>query len=142
MIRYANQPIDDITNTTSLSQQVGLCYYDPIDETLKEFNTIPSHLMSVNPYETVLRKYYLVAQTNVSAVSIRLTDSSNLNIYSAKVIISDIEPTIALFNTLGSFNNYVISNPTAYTLIPVWILLNSTSAISTICSLEIEIEYE
>ena len=40
MIRYANQPIDDITNTTSLSQQVGLCYYDPIDETLKEFNTI------------------------------------------------------------------------------------------------------
>lgn len=142
MIRYANQPIDDITNTTSLSQQVGLCYYDPIDETLKEFNTIPSHLMSVNPYETVLRKYYLVAQANVSAVSIRLTDSSNLNIYSAKVIISDLEPTIDLFDTLGSFNNYVISNPTAYTLIPVWILLNSTSPLSTIGSLQIEIEYE
>lgn len=142
MIRYANQPTDTITNTTSLSQLAGLCYYDPTDETLKELSAVPTHLMSVNPYETVMRKYYLVVQSTLSTVAIRLTDTTNLGVYSAKVIISDIQPTLSLFATLGSFNNYVIGNPTAYTLIPVWILLESTSPMSVINSLEIEIEYE
>lgn len=142
MIRYANEPTNDMTNTTDLDQQVGLCYYDPIDETLKEISSITSHLMSVNPYDKIMRKYYLIAKSAVSAIAIRFIDVTNSGTYSAKVIISDIEPTISLFDTLSSFNNYVISNPSPYTLIPVWILLESTAPIISINSLQIEIEYE
>lgn len=143
MIQIANAAQDSMINEENIANQIGLCYYDPIDESVKEVSSLASHFMSVNPYEKILRKYYLVAKDTLSVAMIRLTDNSvGPAKYSAKVIISELKPSIALFDDITPFNLFKIANPQLNHLIPVWVLLESFEPITEITTMGIELEYE
>lgn len=143
MIHIANAAQDSMIDNDTVINQIGLCYYDPIDESLKEVSSLASHFMSVNPYEKILRKYYLVATDTLSVAIIRLTDNSvGPAKYSAKVIISELKPLISDFDTVTPFNMFKVANPQLNHLIPVWILLESIEPITEITTMEIELQYE
>lgn len=143
MIQIANAAQDSMIDNDTVINQIGLCYYDPIDESIKEVSSLASHFMSVNPYEKILRKYYLVTKNTLSVATIRLVDNSTgPTKYSAKVIISEIKPTISMFDSVAPFNLFKVANPQLNHLIPVWVLLESVEPITEITTMSIELEYE
>jgi hypothetical protein len=131
--------------TASTVDEVGICYFDPFTEELLELNSANGHFLSVSPMQKIIRKYYLIVSPGetFAYVKIKLINSQNIeNLYSAKVIISEIQPTINSFDVLPDFNAYKISSPMAGHLIPVWILLNSKSPINDIVKVDIKVDYE
>lgn len=141
MITTAAVAQDNMIEEGTIANSVGLCYYDPFEETIKEFDAT-SNIMAVNPYERILKKYYLVANDALSIVTIGLVNTESVATYSAKVIISEIKPNFELFDELTSFNTFKIANPQLGHLIPVWILLESLLPITTQTNMSITLDYE
>lgn len=131
--------------TASTVDEVGICYFDPFQEELLELSSLNGHFLSVNPLQKIIRKYYLIVSPGetLAYVKIKLVNSQNIeNLYSAKVIISEIQPSISSFDVLPDFNAYKISSPQAGHLIPIWILLDSKNPINDIVKVDIKIDYE
>lgn len=47
----------------NMAGDIGLCYFDPETETLKEFS--PEELIHLNPYEHSVRRFYFVKNTDL-----------------------------------------------------------------------------
>lgn len=140
------QAADSVTITSStVDDAVGVCFFDPIEETLLEISDIPNHYLSVEPNQQVLRKYYTVVTpgVTVSYIKVSIPNKEELqDSYSIKMIVSDEAPTADSFSGLPDYNSYRIISPTAGAFIPLWILVSSKSATNEVLDIELELEYE
>lgn len=138
----ANQVI--ITNST-VGGVVGLCYFDPITETLLEINDIPNHVITIDPGQNVLRKYYIVVSPGetVAYIKIKFSNTDVLNHqHSIKTIIGDIPPTVNSFAVLPEFNSFRFLNPDAGAFVPVWLLISSKYSLNEVVNISVDLEYE
>lgn len=116
---------------------IGLCYFDPLDETLKEFNSDVK--IPVYPKEKAVRKFYIVKDdmTLIPNVVVFRASSSSSD-YIVKSFLGNSEfsfETIEKDNPcLDFFSNY----PTG--IIPVSIYIESTTVSLSSVVLEIELE--
>lgn len=138
-----------VSSSTTVENDVGICYFDPIDETLKEISTIDNHIITIQPYKKAIRKYYLVVGTNSSITTISITPSftSSLIIdptdyYSIKTIISATEPTLSQLDDQDDMNEAEIMNPDPGAIIPIWMLIESKVALNSILGLSFTVDYE
>lgn len=133
-----------ITNTT-VSNAVGICYFDPLTEALLEINDIPNHYLAVEPTQQVIRKYYIVVAPNetISYVKVKIANKDDLvDNYSVKLVISSDAPTSDAFTGLPDFNSFRMLNPSAGNFIPLWVLISSKTPINEISDIDLELEYE
>jgi hypothetical protein len=129
----------------TVSGAIGLCYFDGRSETIRELTYGDGYMVSVDPYEEVLTKLYIVAKSgfDITRVVIRLINSSELNdTYSAKVVIGSQMPSMDTFSTLPDFNGFSKSPVPPNELISVWIAIKSKVAVNQEIDLGIVISYE
>lgn len=140
-----------VSTNTTVENDVGICYLDPIEETLLELSQIPGHVLSIQPYRKAFKKYFLVINPSadpIAYVRIRpILESSNLyqdpkNFYSIKTIISPTEPNLGNYDDLVNMNSFRIDNPTPGDIIPIWVLLESKLPLNMVIGLTFEVEYE
>lgn len=129
----------------TVNHKVGLCYFDPFEETLKEFDGTFRSFLTVESGGQVVRKFYIVVAPGetVDYVRLRVLESDALKEnYSMKVIIDKSEPSASTYESVPEFNSYKYVNPQAGDFIPVWMLLESNFSIPEILDIEVELEYE
>lgn len=145
MTTIANSPNTvSITNAT-VSGSVGICYFDPITESLLEIDQVQNHFVSVEPFSTILKKYYLVTSPDDALDYIRVKTQASTDLedlYSIKIIISNETPSVYNFDDLPNLNSFRIDSPSSGIFIPLHILVKSKVSINTIHKIQLEIEYE
>jgi hypothetical protein len=144
MATIAN-PVNTVTITAStVAGAVGLCYFDPLTEELLEISEIPNHFLTVQPFQQVVRKYYLVVAPgeSLSYVQVRIHGEGLEDLYSIKSILSNAEPTSDSFSVIPDFNGYRVNSPTAGEFIPLHVLISSKTPVNEILNVSIDIEYE
>jgi hypothetical protein len=132
-----------ITNDT-VGDVVGLCYFDPVTESLIEISDIPNHFLTVQPFEQVIRKYYAVVSPGqvVDYIKVKIPKDGMEDLYSIKVIISQDNPSADSFAGIPDFNSFRLNNPVAGDFVPVWVLVSSKTPVNEIINISIELEYE
>lgn len=132
-------------NSDTVSNSVGICYFDPIDEVLLELGAINS-VISVEAGAIVVKKYYIVTKTDkIDVMNIRISRDSNPdleNLYEIKMLTMDSMPTQTDFDKVSLFNTVRIISPQKETLFPLWIMIKPKDIVNSLFSLELEIEYE
>lgn len=139
-----------VSTNTTVQNQVGLCYFDSIDETLKELSNLDGHLLTIQSYKKAIRKYYLVANPSygnplsvtITPIFAIITGVIPTNYYSLKTIISPTQPLLGSFDDLTSMNAATINSINSGDIIPVWILVESKLPLNMILGLSFEIDYE
>ena len=138
-------PQSAVIDVNTVSESVGLCYFDPETESLLELDTLPDMFLAVEPGSYAIRKFYMVMDpidiVTYSKISIVSTDY-NSAAYSVKVIISENEPPIDSFQILPSYNGFVVTNPPQGDFLSVWLLVENISKVNEIINIDIELEYE
>ena len=140
------QPPETATiDENTVDQAVGLCYFDPVTESLIEISELPDMFLSVEPEGAAIRKFYMVTDP-VEMISwvqlLLLSEDYNSTTYSVKVIISEDEPPVSAFDILPSYNSYRINNPPAGDFMSVWILVENISKVNEIVNIGIKLSYE
>lgn len=138
-----------VSSNTTVSNDVGICYFDPIDETLKELTALDNHVLTVQPIKKSVKKYYLVLDPSVTApTTISITPVfpddpvEGPDNYAIKVIISATEPTQSQFDDEVNMNTHTITNPADGAIIPIWVLVHSKALKNKIYNIAFELEYE
>lgn len=74
------ETIDKNNISKNMSESVGLCYFDPETEELKEFS--PEETINLTPFEHSVRRFYFVKTAelinNVRPIYVKLTAISNI----------------------------------------------------------------
>lgn len=125
--------------------RVGICFFDPITESLLEIDSEVNHFLTVEPYKSSIRKYYLVVTPGDQLISaaVSFTNTSELvGKYSIKAIISSDQPSLMAFENLTSFNETSVEAPVSGVFIPLWIYIESSIPTNLVSDLGIEINYE
>lgn len=131
--------LSNINTTSPTTYGIGLCYFDPVSETLKEFS--PTTSIPVLPYEESIRRFYILKDgSTVTGNTISLTVSTTSADYVVKNIIAgsldDDE-----FDSLPP-NNISIAFLSEYSsgIIPVDIYIQSLTYSLTNVTLNVELE--
>ena len=55
------QSVNTVTVTNEMvDNAVGICYFDPLSESLIELSQLSEHYITVDPLQQIVRKYYIV----------------------------------------------------------------------------------
>ena len=138
-------PESAVIDANTVSESVGLCYFDPETETLLELDTLPDMFLSVEPDSYAIRKFYMVTDPVdvLSYAKISLISSAfNSETYSVKTIVSAEEPPFDAFSVLPVYNSFTVTNPPQGDFLSVWILIENISKVNEIIDIDIELEYE
>jgi hypothetical protein len=137
-----------VSSNSTVQNDVGICYFDPIDETLKELNLLNGLILTIQPYKKAIKKYYLVVNPTSSALNyVRIVPtfgSSNVtptDYYSIKTIISSSEPTLGNYDDLVSMNSFKIINPAPGAIIPIWVFVESLLPLNAILNVAFTVTY-
>jgi len=145
MATIIQSPESAVIDSNTVSELVGLCYYDPETESLLELNKLPDTFLSVEPNSYAMRKFYMVMSTedsvNYAQVSLKLADSNDES-YSVKVIISEDEPPFEAYAPLPSFNSFGVNHPPMGDFMNVWLLVENVVKVNEIVDISIELSYE
>lgn len=144
MMNIANSVNTVSITSDTVSDVVGICYFDPITEALIEISDMQNHFFTVEPLRKVLRKYYLVVSPGNSLLyaKVRVSGDELDGLYSIKTILSDMTPTAEQFSMLQDFNSFRVDNPRPGDFIPMHILIESRTPINEVLNMDIEIEYD
>jgi len=138
-------PESIIIDNNTVSQSVGLCYFDHESEELIEIDNISGMFLSINSNESLLRKMFLVTnpidEIQVIKISTKKPDIND-NVYSVKIIINEEQPSYESFNNLPSYNSFVINNPDKGKIIPTWFLIENLLPVNIIVNLDLILEYD
>lgn len=150
-----NEPESNLlfSDNSTVQNEVGICFFDPVDETLKEISELSDHILSVPPFKKALKKYYLilnpgsVAPTEIAVRPIFDDLPSGIVIdptdfYSIKTIISVTEPMISQFDDLDNMNTASVLTSEIPAHTPIWMLIESIQPLNLILDISIEVEYE
>lgn len=145
MATIANS-VSTVTITSgTVDNAVGICYFDPVTESLLEISSLPNHYLTVEPNQQVIRKYYVVVAPGeiVSYVKVKVLDKESISDkYSIKLIIGTDSPTSGSFVALPDFNSFKYVNPVTGDFIPLWVLVTAKTPINEVVDIGIELEYE
>jgi hypothetical protein len=64
-----------IIDNDIVDNAVGICYFDPISESLIELSRLNNHYISVEPLHQAIRKYYIVVSPGESVSYVRASVS-------------------------------------------------------------------
>lgn len=145
MATIIQSPESATIDSNTVTQLVGLCYFDPETESLLELDKLPDTFLSVEPNSFAMRKFYMVMSPdeNVDYAQISLVlQDSNSSSYSVKVIISEDEPPFDAYSILPSFNSFGVNNPPRGDFMSVWLLIENIAKVNEIVNIGIELEYE
>ncbi len=142
-----------VSSGSTVENDVGICYFDPVDETLKEISLLDNHLLTVQPYKKAIKKYYLVISPSAPAldtvevgpVFLDLPDGLVIDpedYYSIKTLISVTEPTLGQFDDEDNMNSDTIASPNPGDIIPIWFLVESKLPLNNVLNISIEVDYE
>ena len=129
----------------TVSNSVGVCYFDPIEEVLLELGAV-NNVITVEAGAMIVKKYYIVTNTSkVDVINVRAargggTDPSSL--YDIKMLSMDSMPTQDDFDKVGLFNTVRIISPQPETFFPLWIMIKPKDIVNSLFALELEVEYE
>lgn len=127
--------------TDIVTDGLGLMYYDPISESLKEINESSSYV-PCTAYDYVIRRFYLCGDLLYSQNNIKITvNTSEPLLYTARVIVGG---SVSSYNNFTSAINEVSFSTSVlagmYTnAIPIDILIESTSVTEKVVQLVIGI---
>lgn len=145
MATINQSPQSATIDTDTVAELVGLCYFDPVTETLLELSDMPDTFLSVAPNSFALKKLYMVMSpddyVNFAQISIVPRDPQ-AQAYSVKVIISETEPSFESYGILPAFNSFVITNPPKGAFRTVWLLVENVYQINEVVSVDVELSYE
>ena len=128
--------LDNISDTYKTKNGIGLCFFDPFGETLKEFDSTTK--IPVYPLEKVVRRFYVVKDDyNVVYNTITLKIASNSSNYLIKASTAEGADFTQIPN-----NNTVIDFFSKYPngIIPLNLYIESVSTNLEEVSLFIDIE--
>lgn len=140
-----------VSTSSTVGNQIGICYFDPIDETLKEIDQLTSHVLTIQPYNRGIKKYYLIVNptgATVNSVSIQAILGSAPNsqdptsYYSVKVIIGGTVPNQSMFDDLADENIATATNLTAGTISPIWVQVQNKAPLNALLGLIFQVNYE
>ena len=135
---------NNITVTSETVQSdVGICYFDPIDETIKEIGS--SYILSSNSYGPIVHKLMIaVSSKSLSKVSIKPIESEILSSrFDIKLLPGAVTPSHYEFDDVPNYNSINISGPLQpYSLIPFFVHVRAKSDIGSINNLPLEVSYE
>lgn len=128
--------LDNISDTYKTKNGIGLCFFDPFGETLKEFDATTK--IPVYPMEKVVRRFYVVKDDYsilYNTITLKVTSNSNNYLIKASTIDNVDFTLIPSNNTLiDFFSKY----PTG--IIPLNLYIESLSTNLEEVSLSIDIE--
>lgn len=131
-----------ITDDTVLAD-AGICYFDPIDETIKEVGD--GYVMGTNPYTPVVHKLIFVAtNTNIKYLKIAIKDKEKLSgMFDIKIQPGAIAPGIESFDNVPSFNELIVlESIQPYSMIPFYIYIKSVGHSNGLTNVPLEIVYD
>lgn len=134
-----------IITSSTVNADVGICYFNPVTESLLEISAAPNHFMSLKPLEQTILKYYLVVSPGIatpSYVKIRVKKDNIEDYYTIKTILGEVQPSIDDFVSIPNFNSFKVVSPTVGAFIPIWFLVSSVEQVNEVLTFNIEIEYE
>ncbi len=139
------QSVNAVTVTNEMvDNAVGICYFDPLSESLIELSQLPDHYITVDPLQQIVRKYYIVVSPGetVSYIKASVSEEGLEDMFSVKTIIDNNEPGVEAFSVLPNFNSYTVPNPVPGDFISLWLLITSKTPLNEVLSINIDLEYE
>ena len=129
------------TITGTLDNDIGLMYFDPTSQTLKEFDSSVVNI-PLYPYDKTIKRFYLCGpilhDSRNLVIEVLTTDSE---LYNTKVLVGNNRPTKTDFNLASdsfSFNTSILGS--VYTnVIPVDVYIESITSTEKTINLEINI---
>lgn len=142
-----------VSTNNTVQNEVGICYFDPIDETLKEITLLENHVLTSQPFKKTIKKYYLIVNPTsdlITSVEIQpifgdLPDGLVIDptdFYNVKLVISNTEPTLSNFDDLDNMNSFTISNPAPGSITSIWVLVESKIPLNAILDISFDVNYE
>jgi hypothetical protein len=139
------QSVNTVTVTNEMvDNAVGICYFDPLSESLIELSQLSEHYITVDPLQQIVRKYYIVVAPGevVSYVRASVSEEGIEDMFSVKTIVGTSEPGVEAFSALPNFNSYTYPSPMAGDFISLWLLITSKTPLNEVLNIEINLEYE
>lgn len=141
MILNGNAASDSMITVNTTSNDIGLCYYDPIQETILELSQLPDSMLFVKPRQSATLNFYLVSKLGSSITNVKVSVSSDQETNEVKILSKPVKPSSDEFDAV-QVNNYVtITSPQEEHLNPLWLQIKSLSGKVSIKDLTIDIEY-
>ena len=125
---------------------IGICYYDPLKESLIEVGHNSGNILGADPYSHVMHKFVLVTGTTnrITKVGIRVVESDKIrDLFDIKVQFSNSRPSLMSFQELSNYNTIEIeTNVEPNSIIPFYIYIKANSDVTSITHLPIEVYYD
>lgn len=126
--------------------EIGVAYFDPIDETLKEIGQDSGYILGADPYSSVIHKLYLITGTThrMTRIRLRLEKQPEIEeLFDVKVQPGSGLPDMDSYGRLPNYNTLVIEGPiTPNSVIPFNIMVKANSDIRNLSSLPVSIDYD
>ena len=128
--------LEHISNSYKTKNGVGICFFDPLEEVLLEFNE--NTRIPVYPTETCFRRFYIVKdnyETNFNTVSLKAySESSDYKVKTVPDKVDNVEQIPDGNVMIEFFSNY----PSG--IIPFYLYIESTTTSYLEAELIIELE--
>ena len=131
-----------VTDNTVLSD-AGICYFDPIDETIKEVGE--GYMMGTNPNGPIIHKLFFVAKnTTVHYLKVKANQNEELiKRFDIKIQPGSSIPGIDTFNNISNYNELIIEDSIQpYSIVPFYVYIKALAPLDQITSLPLEIAYD
>ena len=132
----SNVSLEHISNSKKKKNGVGICFFDPLEEVLLEFNE--NTRIPVYPTETCFRRFYIVNdnyETNFNTVSLKAySESSDYKVKTVPDKVDNVEQIPDGNVMIEFFSNY----PSG--IIPFYLYIESTTTSYLEAELIIELE--
>ena len=126
--------------------QIGLCYFDPIEEVLKEITEESGYMLGADSYNAVVHKIMVITGTTdrLTRLKIDLTRNSSIeDAFDIKIQPGSVSPSIQSFEELPNYNSLIVEGPILpNTLIPIFIYIKANTEVTRQSELPIKISYD
>lgn len=133
--------METLTIDGVISNNIGLLYFDPSSETLKELDSTATYL-TCKSHSFTIKRYYLTGSLLDYTSTIRITvNTSDLELYTCKIIKGDKVSLLSDFDiATNELNISSVDLGVYYTnVVPVDILIKSNTTTEKVIQLEIEL---
>lgn len=126
--------------------KIGICYYDPIRESLINVGHNSGEILGADPYKHVMHKFMLVTgkTDSISRIVVKAIGTDELRAaFDIKLLFANTRPSLMSFEEQPSFNEIEVNQPVQpNSIIPFYIYIKANSDISKMSELPIEVYYE
>lgn len=136
-----NEASDLMIDQNTVSSDIGLCYYDPLQETILELSSLPDSMLFCKPRKKKIFGFYAVAKMGANISSAKISVSANEDIYRVKILHQLNTPSESDFDLVPPNNEVVLTSVQEEHLNPIWLQIQSMTGKFSLQDLELKIEY-